>query len=356
MKKTKNDDDFEKEFFEDDNSKINIIKLAVVILAILLIAIIGIMIVRKESKKRNNDKNDLQESLIDYSEKEDEDIAIPSPEAIPENESSIIDRNDDEVDEVIKEELMSPSPTPFVPEPTPDGPVMELNVKNYSKVKYDAKVNLKEMELYFADSNLKAIDDLAHLDRFIAMSYALKGTEDFKYFGDVNSQGKPDGKGVAVYADNQYYYGDWKDGLRDGTGIWVHFHIHLKKDNTDHITYHQYQGGFKNDLPSGEGQDHYEYDITKFKGTDRYITNYIGSFKDGLINGDMYCTATNSGGEYADFEGKAENGKFIYLSESRDKQYRGPVMINRENPDDYIWLSPVENQNIGVKSYISSHK
>lgn len=113
-----------------------------------------------------------------------------------------------------------------IPEQTPYQEIMQNGTVDYSKITYDKDSQLKEMMEYWADSNQKALDDLASLDRFRAMSYSLRGSTDFYYYGDKDSNGLPSGTGIAVYADNQYYYGTWKDGKRDGKGTFIHYHVH----------------------------------------------------------------------------------------------------------------------------------
>lgn len=347
-KNNRENDNFEEEFFKDDsvkNTKIAIVAACVVGFIVLLVICFFLI----GNDKKTDEKPD--ETISKYNEIESE--------PIPTENNNVISR--EEKEEPTLTPLPSPSPTPIDEDTneeavTNDGPVMELNVNNYSKIKFDTKSNLKEMEGYFDSNNLSALSDLAHLDRFIAMSYALRNTTDYYYYGDVNSNGEPDGKGIAVYADNQYYSGEWSNGVRQGKGVWVHYHIHLSKNLTDPITFHQFIGQFSNDLPNGEGQDHYEYDPNLLTGTDRYITNYMSNYKDGLIDGYVYCTTTTKSGSYDDFEGNAENGSFIYVSESRDSKKAGPVMTNRENPDDYYWMTPKTNTNVGVKNYISSKK
>lgn len=341
----RNDENFEEEFFKEDNSHNN--KIALLAAAIVaLLAVIVVLVVIWPFGKKDNDTKEIQEAILDYDDS--------AKEPIPTESSNVMSRDEEEP---------TPSPTPQpTEEPSTDedneeteveeGPVMELNVNNFSKVKYNTKENLKEMEGYFTQNNLQALSDLAHLDRFMAMSYALRGSNEFYYYGDVNSDGQPDGRGIAVYADNQYYCGGWSNGLRQGDGVWVHYHIHLSKNLTDPITFHQFTGHFANDVPNGEGQDHYEYDSNLLVGTDRYITNYITTYKNGLIDGYVYCTTTSKSGSYDDFEGTAENGSLVYVSESRDAKKAGPVMTNRENPDDYYWMTPKQNKNIGVKNYI----
>lgn len=346
-----NNDDFEDEYFEEDINPKNKIFIALGVLGVLVIVLILVLTL---NGKKEEDSQNLQAEILDYAVEE----------ISPDNKENITEIND----RLEEESPETPSPEPIQsPEVTQEdelseepaasqGPVMELDVKDYSKVKYDTKANLKEFEMYFAANNLEAMNDLSHLDRYIAMSYAFRGTTDFAYYGDVNANGEPNGKGVAVYADNQYYYGDWVDGKREGSGTWVHYHIHLGQNLTDSIVFHEYIGNFKNDLPNGSGQDHYEFDERFYVKNKFYITNYIGSFKDGLIDGEIYCTATDITGAAYEFVGTAKNGSYEYLSESRDKKNCGPVMVLTDNPDGYIWLSPKENKNIGVESYISSVK
>ena len=345
------EEQYEEEYFREESKKGYIIRL-IIVLAVFFLSIIVILVFLNIKKTGKEKGNDLQSNIIDYSK---EDSGLPTPEPTPEPVSTpepTLEPVSTPIDEsgTIEEENVESAAddNAFAVHGMP----METGKKDYTKVKFDTKSNLKEMESYFEANHNDAIRDLAYLDRFIAMSYSLNFTgEDCYYYGDVDSEGRPDGKGIAVYSDNRYYYGDFVHGKRNGAGKWVHFHIHDASDNTDKLIYHEYQGGFKNDKPNGEGQDHYEYRLELLSPNKNYVTNYIGSYKDGLIDGDIYCTSTDKDGTYLDWEGKAHNGSFEYISESRDNLKRGPVMINRENPDDYMWISDKDNKNIGVISY-----
>lgn len=336
----KAEEEFENEFFKEE--KKSAILIPIIISALVLVAAFCAMAFLLYEKIQNKDI--VLKPVITTEEE-----AAPTPTATPAD--------------VLVTEAETPSPVeaeePEVEEdfwfktPVPD--VMETDVIDYSKVEFDVKRNLSEMEGYFQENNLEALSDLAHLDRYIAMSYYFRGTSDYAYYGDLDEEGRPDGIGIAVYADNQYYYGQWKHGMRQGGGVWQHYHIHLKTNLTDIITYHQYIGKFDNDIPNGQGQDHYEFDPDMLEDNAYYITNYIGEFKDGYINGEVYCTGIDGKGNEYEYSGNAEAGSFIYLSESRDKNKRGPVLMDKENPDNYIWLSAGENQKIGVSSYISKN-
>lgn len=240
--------------------------------------------------------------------------------------------------------------------PTPYKEVMESESADYSKVTFHTEEQLKEMMTYWEDGNQKALDDLANLDRFKAMSYQLKGTKKFFYYGDKNVNGNPDGKGIAVYADNQYYYGEWKNGVREGKGTWIHYHIHLTKQTNDLILYHQYVGDFVQDLPDGKGQEHYDYHTELFQKGVAYNTNYLGTYQKGLLNGDFYITSLYADGDIKDWNATAKEGKLIYQHKNKDSKGRGPVMVDTSNPDNYIWMSEKENQNLGVVCYISEKK
>ena len=345
------EEQYEDEYFKEESKKGYVLRL-VIVLAVFFLSIVVILIFLNLKKNKTDSGNDLQSNIIDYS-KEETDLPTPGPTNEPVSTS---------------EPTVEPLNTPFIePEKIESdnvetsnddnafavhGMPMETGKKDYTKVKFDTRANLKEMEGYFDANNNEAIKDLAYLDRFIAMSYSLNLTnEDCYYYGDVDSEGRPDGKGIAVYSDNRYYCGEFESGKRSGSGKWVHFHIHDQSDNSDKLIYHEYQGGFKNDKPNGQGQDHYEYRLELLSPNKNYVTNYICSYKNGLIDGDIYCTSIDKEGTYLDWEGKAHNGSFEFISESRDNLKRGPVMINRENPDDYMWISDKDNKNIGVISY-----
>ncbi|MCR4787846.1 MAG: hypothetical protein K5888_04600 [Lachnospiraceae bacterium] len=345
------DEKLENDFFEGETKKGFAIRMLIV-LGIFLAGIIVIFIILSLRKPEENKVSDIQSNIIDYA-KEESDLSTPlpteEPSETPASEATPYPTPD---------ELISDQPQEVEYEDKDDngfgvhGIPMDTGKKDYRQVKFDTKHNLKEMEDYFDKNNNEAIRDLAYLDRFIAMSYSLNfSDEDCYYYGDVNEDGKPDGKGIAVYSDNRYYCGEWKNGKRNGTGKWVHFHIHENDNIKDKVIYHEFKGEFKNDLPNGEGQDHYEYNLELLSKNKNYITNYICSYNDGLIDKEVYCTSTDSEGNYIDWQGEASKGSFIYISESRDNLNRGPVMTDRENPDSYMWISDQDNRNIGVISY-----
>lgn len=62
---------------------------------------------------------------------------------------------------------------------------------------------------------MEAVEDLSGLATLGAMSASLKNSAYFYYYGDRIEKGRRD-QGIAVCREDQYYYGEWKDGFRSG--------------------------------------------------------------------------------------------------------------------------------------------
>lgn len=342
-------------FDEDDNEYPDFDKRKIfmtVIPFVLIIIILAVTLLVNGMKKSKGDSDDLQQSIMEYADEHKETEVSDQQE-----EDNVLNtEKETEETEGQKEAPIEQEEAESVPSPTPYKEVMEKGKVDYSKIEYDKDAQLKEMMAYWADNNQKALDDLANLDRFIAMSWSLKGTDDCYYYGDVDGNGQPSGKGIAVYADNQYYYGDWKNGVRSGNGTWIHYHIHQVENTTDLYTYHQYTGGWENDLPSGEGSEHYDYNTALLKEGIGYDTNLIGSYSEGLVDGEFYLTNIYSDGSTKEWNATAEHGSWVYQSENKDKKGNRTVYVNVSDPDNYIWMQPKDNVNIGVPCLISKNK
>jgi len=122
-----------------------------------------------------------------------------------------------------------------------------------------------------------------------------------------------DGKGKKVWSNGKVYIGDFKNGLRDGSGI-------------NELNGYKYNGEWKEDLLHGQGKfifksgDVYEGELKdgKYNGQGKYISKdkevYEGAWKDGekhglgksiYRNGDVYV------GEYKDHIRHGQ-GKYIW--------------------------------------------
>ena len=326
----------------DKMTKEDKIQILIKIVPILLIIVI-LLITLIVNKSKNQSSVETETDTVST------EIIVPSPakeEVSAETETA-------SPKETVSENSASAEQTPDS-SPIPTGPADEK--LDFGNVKFDTQSQLQEMMTYWEQGNQEALDDLANLDRFRAMSYQLKGTTKFFYSGETNADGKPDGKGIAVYADNQYYYGDWKNGVREGEGRWMHYHIHASAASGDIYQFHQYSGSFRNDLPDGEGSEHYDFVMENLQKGIRYFSNLIGTYKQGLLDGSFYITTIDQKNNMEEWNATARMGSFVYLSDQKDKQGRKPSLVDTEDEENYIWLSEKENQNWGVKCYISSNR
>lgn len=214
---------------------------------------------------------------------------------------------------------------------------------------------LKELFEFWDAYKLDAVAELVRLERLQKVSKELEGTDKFYYYGDVDRLGRPSGKGLAVYEDNTYYCGEWKDGLRHGKGMWLEVAIYTE-ENAEYnlgVIEHSYSGQWSKDLPNGEGQEHFSYDLDLLKQENmkdnKCITNVIGNFKDGYYNGDMYIMTIDSARRSVDWYGTCENGvwKPIQVGSTTDSVWESNEKDSDGNPM-FHYLIPQENQNYGI--------
>lgn len=208
---------------------------------------------------------------------------------------------------------------------------------------------LMEMAGYWEENNMEAVDDLAHLAWFMKMSASIVDTDTFYYYGERNADGQPQGVGIACYADNAYYYGEWAGGKREGTGEWVKFYVYYDDDTTSDRAYklQMYMGEWANDMPNGEGHQHYDLDMSKAANKSRYLQNMIGTFKDGLYSGEMYMTTLNWDGNQEEWNGVADNGIWSPYGAATNKK-EVPICQDVDDEDNYLWLAVSQNKDRGI--------
>ncbi len=221
--------------------------------------------------------------------------------------------------------------------------------KKYQEVQYDTDAQLKDLMTYWAAGSMDAVEDLVHLDRYEAMSAAVSGT-DYRYSGETDASGKPDGTGIAVYANDQYYYGTWSQGQRSGQGTWYQFYPEY---DSYVVSEHMYTGAWAQDRPDGKGQEHYDYDLTKMDGLSFYPQNVIGNFTGGYYNGEMYVMTQDQNGKTTEWYGTCDMGIWKSLG-TADGKKNIPVLYQAQQKDHYIWMSDAANRNYKVENLISA--
>ena len=214
---------------------------------------------------------------------------------------------------------------------------------------------LKELYEYWDAYKLDAVAELVRLERLQKVSKELEGKNKFYYYGSVDRLGRPSGKGLAVYEDNNYYFGDWKEGLRHGKGMWLEVAIYMEdnKEQNLGLIEHSYNGEWSKDLPNGQGQEHfsYNYDVLTEEsiGDMRCIANVIGGFKNGYYHGEMYIMTVDEKGNSKDWSGICQEGvwkpyEIGHTSDSVWESYEEDEQGNHQ----YHYLRPKDNHNYGI--------
>ena len=220
----------------------------------------------------------------------------------------------------------------------------------YKNVEYNVHDQLKEISKYWAEGNTEAVRDLAHLERFEAMSDSLGSSSDFYYYGEMDADSLPNGTGVAVYANDQYYYGQWVNGKRSGDGTWFSFYPVY---NNYVVKEHMYSGQWSDDRPNGKGQEHYDYDPEYMNSADIYLQNIIGVFSEGLYNGSMYVITVDKNSNTIEWDGVCNKGTWNAApGANKDSKGRIPVLSNRLDKDNHMYMTEEGAKNNGVSTLI----
>lgn len=212
---------------------------------------------------------------------------------------------------------------------------------------------LEELYHYWNDYQLNAVEDLIRLERVRAITDELKGTNQFYYYGERDKNNKPSGSGLAIYADNTYYCGEWSNGMRNGQGMWLRIYPDKPATigGTKGVMEHSYNGKFVNDYPNGAGQEHYDYDLSLLNKNDAFA-NVIGNFKDGYYDGEVYIMTIDKDGHTIDWDTDVKAGVFQAYAKEKSASGFEPVWEKKDSDgledEDYFWIHPTKNKNYGI--------
>lgn len=328
-------------------------KILLTVIAVLLICILILLTIVIGRRDRGAEADqDLQQNIADYAQSQqelggqtldEEDVPVPVEKPAAEEEEP-------EEDETKEQEEPEEEPASADDDKT----AVVIDIEDENDEAYTKEFILKEAYPFFADNNQEAIWDLAHLKRYVKLSKGLEGTEDYYYQGDVDGDGKPHGTGLAIYEKNSYYFGQWSHGERSGQGTWYRYYINQKNKTNAMGVYmsHSYAGEWRDNLPNGQGAEHYDVDISKLEPTRKImIQNVVGNFTDGLYDGDMYANTTDYIGNVQEWDGIAEKGVFKLW---RDMSAIGECSVWRYREDTNVCMDidRSENKNQGIRELL----
>lgn len=339
MKKIEKEVEHSEREIKPDTEKVYFVETIIgVALLVILIGIAAFLFYRKEVKKDQPEET-VTEQLADNTVTETE---IVTSDEVEESETTTSDPAADLAEESRKELPEGEYSQEYIP-----GKMLEYK-------KDDSQ--MLEICAYWEEYHLEAVWDLIKLPRVRTLTTELKKSDDYYYCGSVNAEGLPNGRGLAIYARDTYYYGDWKNGLRDGTGMWVRLFVDKTGivNGVTGVKEHQYSGEWKDDYPYGEGQETFVYDQPETE--DEYIIrNAIGRFKDGYYNGKMYIITQDKENADAttDWYGNAQMGSFAFLNDKKNSIGKRAIWeigegFETEEQDGCRWIQPADNMDFGI--------
>lgn len=333
------------------NKEIIIGLVALIVLCILAI----VLIVKREGKDTTENSNLLVEELAIDNENTVSQVKESSQAVIVEEISNLAIKDEEETQEQQQEEQPQIAKGEVISAKKADEESVFHTMPTYKEYTGEEMWQLEEIFYYWQEYKLEAVEDLIRLPRVRTITNELKGSNDFYYCGEKDSKGNPNGTGLSVYADNTYYFGEWKDGKRHGRGMW--WRIFPDKTGTVNgvpgVTEHSYNGLWANDYPNGEGQEHFSYDYSIIEG-EYVITNVIGNFKDGYYDGELYIMTEQGEDSYIEWEAIAERGIFKHCSETPNILGKFQVWERIKLTDDdnlnYRLIYEEDNKHFGIHS------
>ena len=341
-KNSKQDEELQEE--ESLLQKPTVTKILLGVIAVLLICVLILltMVIGRREQTKEADDN-LQQSITDDA-KQQESEGQTIDEALSREEETSAPKEESSQGEEEQESGESEN----------DKTTVVVDIEDENDEAYTKDFILNEAYPIFADNRQDAMWDLAHLKRYVKLSRELEGTGEYYYKGDVDKDGKPDGTGLAIYEKNSYYFGQWSHGERSGQGTWFRYYINQRNKTNAMGVYmsHSYAGEWKNNLPNGQGAEHYDVDISKLEPTRKImIQNVVGNFTDGLYDGDMYANTVDYIGNVQEWDGIASKGVFTLW---RDMSAIGECSVWRYREDTNVCMDidKSENKNQGIRELL----
>ncbi len=185
--------------------------------------------------------------------------------------------------------------------------------------------SLKTLYDLFEVQDLDAVKDMLRTDEYMDLVDEVVGDNSF-FYGTKTADGKRSGKGIAVYKDGYFYYGDFANDVREGSGVMMR----AVYSESSAIGSFVYNGEWSNDKPNGSGMctSNYYKDKIGESGLSKQIIT--GTYTDGLENGAMTLQGTTKSGGSVSYSYTAENG-VAKKSSDEDSGVKGQYIIAKSS-------------------------
>lgn len=185
---------------------------------------------------------------------------------------------------------------------------------------------LSKVKERFDAGNLDDVKEVLRMDEVKALADEIVSEETSYYYGDKDADGNRQGKGIALYRDGYYYYGEFDHNVRSGKGIWMR----AVYSESSAIGSFIYDGEWQDDKPNGKGTSTSNYYKDKISAAGLVKQVITGEYVNGLENGDMEMTGLTKGGTNVKYNYKSENG-IAAQSSKDDSGIKGQYIIAKSS-------------------------
>lgn len=198
----------------------------------------------------------------------------------------------------------------------------------------------------FASKDFDGVKELIRTDEYISFADEVIGDASF-YCGDKDDAGNRNGKGVAIYENGYYYYGDFENNKRQGHGIWMR----AVYSDASSLGSYIFEGEWSDDMPNGDGTATSNFYKDKISSEELIKQVISGKYKNGLEDGAMYLSGTTKSGKGVKYSYSVSNG-VASKSSNDDSGVKGQYIIAKSSDGTSNLTS--DGSVRGVESFIDN--
>ena len=181
-------------------------------------------------------------------------------------------------------------------------------------------------------------------EAYVTFSEEVIGDTSY-YYGDKDPAGNREGKGLAVYENGYYYYGDFHGNVRSGHGLW----IRAVYSDTVAIGSYMFEGEWQNDCPMGNGTATSSYYKDRIGASELFKQVITGNYTNGLEDGQMSMAGTTKSGTGVKYTYNASLG-VAKQSSNDDSGVKGQYIIAKSSDGSTTLTS--DGSKRGVEGFI----
>lgn len=178
----------------------------------------------------------------------------------------------------------------------------------------------------FEAGDLDDVKELLRTEEIKSFTDEIVSEDVSYYYGSKDADGNRQGKGIAMYINGYFYYGDFENNVRSGEGTWMR----AVYADSSAIGSFIFKGQWADDKPNGSGEATSNFYKDKISANEMVKQIIKGEYKDGLENGSMNLSGATKGGASVNYTYKSEAGVAV-KSSKEDSGIKGQYIIAKSS-------------------------